>query len=223
MLRYIVIFLLALWLAPASVFAEQSLDVTPEEILSKIQTSLSAVKTLETDFEQIRHLKVFEESLVSKGKLYFITPDQLRWETRNPYQTAFIFNQGDVARFEVKNGSLNKMNLPESKMFSEVMNQMMKILKGDFSAVEKEYNITVHRQNGIEIVLTPHSESMAGMITSITLFLHPDKLRVNRLLILEGSEDKLEILFSNEKENQVLDMALFSLSNPVGFNLEVPE
>lgn len=216
-----VMFLLLLALSP--VCAGQSRDASSELLLNNIQEAIGTIRTLEADFVQTRHLAVFEDELKSEGKIYFIAPDHLRWQIKRPYQSALIFNQGKVAKFEIKKGQLRKMKLAGSLLFAEIMGQMINILRGDFAAIEKEYKIETKRKKSIEVTLKPRSKKLAKMLKSITLFMHPEKFRVKKLIIQEEGEDKLEIAFEREKENKELAPSLFSLKSPSGFELETSQ
>lgn len=211
-----------LLLAKGLVCAGQNRDASSELLLDNIQEALGAIKTLEADFIQTRHLAVFEDELKSEGKIYFVKPDQLRWQTKIPYPSVFIFNQGKVAKFEIEKGQRRKMKLAGSHLFSEIMAQMINIIKGNFEAIENEYNIEAKTNNNhIEVKLLPHAKTPANTLSSITLTIHPEKFKVQKLRIQEGSEDSLEIAFTKEKVNQELSPSLFSLKSPSEFDIEI--
>jgi len=221
MFKVVPVVMFMLLLAKGPVCAEPNRDASPELLLSNIQAALGTIRTLEANFVQTRHLAVFEDELKSEGKFYFTAPDQLRWQIKKPYQSALIFNYGKVAKFEIEKGQLRKMKLAGSQLFAEIMAQMINILKGNFAAIEKEYAIETKKNHNIKVTLIPRSKTLANMLRSITLTMHPETFRVTKLLIQEDSEDTLEIAFKHAKENQELTPSLFSLKNPSGFAIEI--
>ena len=193
------------------------------DLLDQIQASLQTLTSLEVKFEQTRHLTLFEDELKSEGILYFTKPAQMRWQITHPYRSALIFNQGQVAKFEIKDGKPRKKNMAASHLFSEIMGQMMAMLIGDFSNIEKSYRIETKKTDMVAVTLIPRSEKLFEILQSITLMMDPETFKVKALLIRESSEDDIQIVFKNEKENQALPPSLFSLHQPDGFSRqEVP-
>jgi len=188
-----------------------------DALLNDIHQTLSAIQTLEVDFIQTRHLALFEDELVSRGKLYYAQPDQLRWEVTMPYRSALIFNQGSLAKFEVENEKVRRMNIAGAAMFSEIMGQMMHLLKGNFSAIEKEYTVKVKQGESVTVTLTPRSQKLASILNTFTFTMHSNTFRVKRLKFEEGNGDDIDIAFEHERENDPLDPSLFSTQNPGGF------
>ena len=210
-----------LLLVASPVYSEQKQNPSSKVLLDEIHKALSSIRTLEADFIQTRRLAIFEDELISEGKLYYNLPDQMRWEIKKPYRSALIFNQNNVAKFEIQKGQLRKMKIAGEALFSEIMGQMMHIMKGDFSAIEKEYAIHAEQGENITVSLTPRSQKLSTILNSFTFTMHPETFRVKKLKLQEGSEDDIEIVFQHEKENGTLDPSLFSMKNPCGFEIEI--
>jgi len=223
MVKILSIFIIVLLQVANPIFGEGKQTPSSEILLNEIHKALSTIRTLETDFTQTRHLAIFEDELVSEGKLYYVLPDQMRWEVKKPYRSALIFNQNQMAKFEIRDDQPRKMELAGAALFSEIMNQMMHILRGNFKAIEKQYEIKAEQGKTITVTLIPRSPKLATLINSFVFTMHPETFRVKKLNLKEGSEDDIEIVFQHEKENQLLDPSLFSMKNPSGFEMGLSE
>ena len=214
---FILMAVLLLIIIPAH--SEQTSTSQSKALLDQIQKELSSIKTLETDFIQTRHLAIFEDELISEGKLYYVLPDQMRWEIQKPYRSALIFNQNQMVKYEIRDGQPRKMELAVAALFTEIMNQMMHILKGNFQAIEKQYTINAELEENVTVTLKPRSSKLSTIIGSFVFTMHPKTYRVKKLNLKEGSKDDIEVVFQNEKENKFLDPSLFSMKNPSGFEM----
>ena len=87
--------------------------------------------------------------------------------------------------------------------------------------VETEYAVKAEQGKNVTVVLNPRSEKLAAILSSLTFTMQPKTFRVKKLKFEEGNGDDIEIVFLNEKENEVLDPSLFSLQNPGGFEIEI--
>lgn len=221
--RILFIMIAAVLLITSPVYAGPIENQTSSMLLDEIHKALSTIRSLEVNFIQTRHLSIFEDELKSEGKLYYILPDKMRWEVKKPYRSALILNQNKVAKFEFQNGALRKMDLAGISFFTEIMGQMMHIMKGDFSAIEKEYAINAEQREKVIVTLTPRSHKLATILSSLTFTMRPETFSVTKLTFQEGNEDLIEIVFQNEKRNEKLEPSLFSITNPSGFVREMSE
>ena len=84
--------------------------VEQQQFLQEMTIALDDVKNFRVEFEQQRHLSIMMEPLISKGICYFEVPDKLRWEIDEPYSSILIYNEDQIAKFEIDQGQLKKLN-----------------------------------------------------------------------------------------------------------------
>ena len=193
----------------------QTLDIdTQQKQLKLIENKLGSIKTLQTNFTQKRHMSLFLDVLSSEGILFFQKPDLLRWELRAPYQSIMIFNRGDVAKFQLKDGKLRKLKSGMEDLMRGVLKQILSMMQGDFKKVSESYNIEVKEGTDYLLLMNPKSEGMAKAISSIELHISRSSLHMKRIVIREPGEDYLEIIFSNNQEDGSLNIGLFNTENP---------
>ena len=195
--------------------AYQTLDInTQQKQLKLIENKLGSIKTLRTNFTQKRHMSLFLDVLSSEGILFFQKPDLLRWELRVPYQSIMIFNRGDVAKFQLKDGKLKKLKSGMEDLMRGVLKQILSMMQGDFKKVSESYNIEVKEGTDYLLLMHPKSEGMAKAISSIELHVSKSSFHMKRIVIREPTDDYLEIIFTNNQEDGSLNSGLFNTENP---------
>ena len=181
-----------------------------EERLKLIEEKLGSIQSLRTDFTQKRHMSLFMDVLTSRGVLSFQKPDRLRWELTDPYRSIMIFNRGDVAKFQVKEGKLTRLNSGMEDLMRGVLKQILSMMQGDFGKVSEAYRIEVKEGSDYLLSMTPKSEGMSKTITSLELHIDRSSLHMKEIIIREPGQDYLEIIFTAHKENISLPDDLFS-------------
>ena len=193
----------------------QTLDIdTQQKKLKLIENKLGSIKTLRTNFTQKRHMSLFLDVLSSEGILFFQKPDLLRWELRAPYQSIMIFNKGDVAKFQLKDGKLKKLKSGMEDLMRGVLKQILSMMQGNFKKVSESYSIEVKEGTDYLLLMHPKSEGMAKAISFIELHVSKSSFHMERIVIREPTDDYLEIIFTNNQEDGSLNSGLFNTENP---------
>ncbi len=190
-------------------------DEAGDKFLNRVSAELQKIKTLQSGFTQERHLSMLMTPLISKGRLYFNKPDQLRWEVYESYRSILIYNDGQVAKFDFNNGKLRKLQMGAAEIMGEVLKQITFWMSGDFGNSAEVYDISIFKNDGYLLQLTPKSEELAESIQSIDLHIDRQTLHINRVKITETEFDYIEIKFSDEKINQTFDQQIFDLNEPL--------
>src|SRR5436189_1442790 len=69
----------------------------PRPILHQLQSKMSGLSSIYLEFTQERKLKLFNDPLKTAGVMFIERPDQIRWETTQPYQSILIANKKAVS------------------------------------------------------------------------------------------------------------------------------
>ena len=56
-----------------------------------IENQSKSIKTIKTDFIQIKHMDFLTKDIETSGKMYFKSPNLLNWQYTKPYQYSIIF------------------------------------------------------------------------------------------------------------------------------------
>jgi len=196
-------------------FAGDALSpIEQKQFLQEMKAELDGVKNFWAEFEQQRHLSIMMEPLISKGVCTFEVPDKLRWEISTPYSSILIYNAEKVAKFEIDQGQLKKLNFGAAEIMRRVLQQIISWIQGDFSASQSIYSIQIYKGVVYKLQLIPKSELMRENLKVIELHIEPKAFQIKQVLIKESAEDFIKIIFKNKQENSTLPKNTFHTKQP---------
>jgi outer membrane lipoprotein-sorting protein len=146
---------------------------------------------------------------------FYEKPDRLRWEMHQPYASIMIFNGGRFAKYNRDNGKYVRMKSGMERFMKEALKQIMTMMNADFVRMKKLYKVEVGKEKNYVVTLTPLSDAMRRIISSIVLDVDATAYYVKKVKIFEAQGDSIEISFSALQENMPLSENLFDLNEPV--------
>lgn len=179
--------------------------------LAAISSQLSAIKTLQCDFVQTKHVRMLNEDMVSKGKMCYQQADKLRWEFISPYTYAFILN-GDKVKVESGNRR-DVIDINRNKVFKEIARIMMNSVVGNSLSDDKnfKYEIRVSGQWTM-IELTPLRKDMKQMFQKIVLHYNSQQKNITKVVLTEKNGDLTTIELKNIRKNEKIAANMFAIN-----------
>ena len=180
---------------------------------TSLQTSLAGTakktQTIASDFTQVKHMKMMNDKVNSKGKFYFRKEDKIRIEYTSPFQYLLVMNGGQImVRDENKT---NKINTRNSKTMQSVNKVMMDCMRGTVFG-NKDFSVKAFETtNQYLLQLTPVNSSMKGLFARIDVYIEKSDNSVSKLVMNENGGDYTDMNFTNKKINTTLADALFSI------------
>lgn len=176
----------------------------------RIGQAAAAVKTLQCDFVQTKHMKMLNHDMVSKGKMYYQQPACLRWEYTTPYAYTFILNNDKVL---LKNAKRNDViDVKQNKMFREIAHIMLNSVVGSSLTDDKNFRSTITTAGGEWVAtLLPQSREMKQMFSKIVLHISQKVAVVTQVELIEKSGDKTVIDLKNIKTNETISADMFAV------------
>ena len=180
------------------------------QIVDKINRATSALASMECEFVQTKSVRMLNEKMLSKGKLYYRRADKLRWEYVSPYSYTFIINGAKV--YLRNNGRSDVIDVNRNKMFKEIAAIMMNSIVGKSINDEKTFRTEIkdEAQEWL-ITLTPQTKEMKQMFERILLHFNKQLSVVDKVEMYEKKGDVTVISLTNIKKNQKTDASLFTL------------
>ncbi len=203
-------FLLLFWFCTA-----HSQDVpnqstrTKSQIFDLLRNAVSDVRTVSSEFRQERRLSMLKQPVISSGRFAFEKPDKLRWETAGPDPFGFFVNGNEAQQWKGKDSARQPFDLQGNPVLKLIVDQIIAWTSGDFKAIEKQYAITVVRDNPVLFRLVPKSSREKKYIRQILISFEPDTNYAKRVEIVEQGGDSTVIEFFDMKININLDKSLF--------------
>ncbi len=205
MKRYLFLLLILSYITPLS--AQQ---LTEDQIKQKVNQTASAMKTMQCDFVQTKHLKMLNNDFVSHGKMYYQQSNKLRWEYTSPYSYTFILNNDKVL---LKNKQRNDLiDVKQNKLFKEIVRIMMSSVIGNCLTDDKNYKVSVAAiGNEWVATLLPQRKDMKQMFPKLILHFNAKKSVVNNVELYDKNGEKTIIELKNIRINETIPSNMFAI------------
>jgi outer membrane lipoprotein-sorting protein len=173
-----------------------------------LASTAKKTQTIASDFTQVKHMKMMNDKVNSKGKFYFKKEDKIRIEYTSPFQYLLVMNGGQIM---VKDeNKTNKINTRNSKTMQSVNRVMMDCMRGTVFG-NKDFSVKSFESSNLYLLqLTPVNSSMKGLFARIDVYIEKTDNSVSKLVMNENGGDYTNMNFSNKKINTSLPDALFS-------------
>lgn len=180
------------------------------KIRQTINQTASAMKAMQCDFVQTKHLKMLNDKMVAKGRMYYQQPNRLRWEYTSPYSYVFILNGDKVL---LKNQQRNDViDTNQNKLFREIARIMMNTVVGKCLSDDKDFKTTlVETPTEWVATLLPQRKDMKQMFQKVVLHFNRQKAMVSLVELIEKKGDKTIIELKNVRANEAVSEKIFAV------------
>ncbi len=208
-MKRILFFLFALCLFSSTVGAQQKVDEA--KVRQQVGAVASSMKSMQCDFVQTKYVKLLNEKLVSRGKMYYLQSDKLRWEYTSPYSYTFVLNGSKV--LVCKGSRSDVINVNQSKVFKEIARIMMNSVVGNCLNDKKDFKVSIAgRTTEYVATLYPQQKQMQQMFQKIVLHFNKAKSTVSVVELIEKKGDRTVIELKNVKTNGTIPAKVFQIS-----------
>ena len=191
-------------------FAQMEKIENATALINQMAQSILSVKSIESDFSQIKHINAFNRDITSSGKFYYMASDKISMNYVNPLSYLIVIN-GDKIKIE-SDGRKNIMNLQDNKQLNEMHSMLTACMTGNFSGISSDYRMEFYENVQFYLVtVMPVNESIKKYIIQFDIYLNKRDMSVDKLRITETESDYTEYHFSNKKFNTLNNDGLFKL------------
>ena len=187
-----------------------SREQSEAQIRQAITQAASAMKTMQCDFIQTKHLRMLNDKMTSKGRMYYQQTNRLRWEYTSPYSYTFILNDDKVL---LKNKQRNDViDVNKNKLFREIARIMMNSVVGTSLTDDKSFKSTI-ATNGNEWIasLLPQRKDLKQLFQKIILHFSKKNAMVKQVELIERNGDKTVIELNNIRTNEKISADMFTI------------
>jgi outer membrane lipoprotein-sorting protein len=175
----------------------------------KMEAQSKLTNSIESDFTQEKYLSVMSENIISKGHFYFKKVNMLRWEYTSPYTYLIAINKDKM--FIRDNGKVNKYDINSNKMFKSINEMMVATVQGNLLN-NKDYKAKYYESDKFYLIeLTPVQKTTKDFLKSIQLYINKTDYAVEKVKMIEPSDDYTSIDFTNRKTNQPIGDEKFTV------------
>ncbi len=199
---------LAVFFISVATFAQTPLTeaetIKFKEIVSKRSDVL---ESLSSDFIQTKYIKMMKGAAISSGSLYYLAPNILKWEYRQPYNYKILFK--DSKLYIDDDGYKSVTDLKSNKLFEKLVTLISGSINGNLLEDKKNYEVSYFKTaNLISAVIIPKDSNIRDMFNQIVL-LYDRNFVVITVRLIEASGDYTEIDFKNIRFNKPIHPTVF--------------
>lgn len=206
-MQKLILIVLSLFTLTIPCWAQTKLSVEQQkQILEKIDVAAQAMKTMQCDFTQTKHMKLLSKDMESKGKMYFKQPDKLRWQYTSPYDYTFIMN-GDKVSLNTK-----QIDVQKNKMFRQITSIILGSITGGGLKSSADFNVELYKTDNTYFAkLYPKKKEVKQVYQMIEIYFNAALTMVSSVKMVEKTGDTTTVTLRNTKNNTAVDESLFSV------------
>lgn len=185
--------------------------INEAKVKQQINAVASKMKTMQCDFVQTKYLKMLNDKMVSRGKMYYQQSNKLRWEYTSPYTYIFVLNGSKVL---ISKGKRNDViNVNQSKFFKEIARIMMNSVVGKCLTDSKDFKVSLTGASAEYVAtLYPQQKQMKQMFQKIILHFNKQNSTVSKVELIEKKGDRTIIELKNVKSNAPINAKVFGIN-----------
>lgn len=192
-------------------FAQEQEQKLSEAELNSFQDSIFAkaknLKSLQADFVQTKHMKMMDDEAESTGRVYFKTPDVLKWEYQEPYDYKILFKDGELHIND--EGHKSSENTGSNALFKKLGKIVSGSVNGKLLEDAENFDITYYKKdNKIVGRLIPLDEKLARIFSEVLMEFDEENL-VKSVRLKEENGDFTLIEFQNVQINEEIEASVF--------------
>ena len=207
-MKKLLILLVTICLVQCHIFAQK---VNEAKVKQQINNVAQSMKTMQCDFVQTKYIKMLNDKMVSRGKMYYKQSDKLRWEYTSPYAYVFVLNGNKILISKGKRSDI--INVNQSKIFKEIARIMMNSIVGKCLTETKDFKVSITGGEAEYVAtLYPQQKQMQQMFQRIILHFNKQKSTVEKVELVEKKGDKTIIELQNVKMNTSINAKVFTVN-----------
>jgi outer membrane lipoprotein carrier protein len=170
-----------------------------------VKQKIQAIKSLQLDFVQTKHLGFLSNDLSSKGHLFYAQKN-VKWSYTYPDIYNVLFKNGQV----LINDKGKISSVPKSNdLFKKINSLVAQSIEGNLFE-NPDFTATFYKIGKEKIVkLSPNNANMAKYIKVVTVYFSENAM-VNKIRLTEASGDYTLLQFTNQKINIAIPSIVFN-------------
>lgn len=189
---------------------------TAEDIVSKAETKIRSLQSIQAQFEQIYYSSTVSTPLREKGFFYFAKPDLMKWEYQEPEKKIFLYKENKFQFYIPEDNQLIRSSVSEEEYEAEILSILSgkKQLKDDYTFEFSPF--PTDDPKAWQLKLNPREENEYSFIL---LEIDAKTWLIQKAIFFDWIGNKTEFQFSKMKINVRFRKNLFELNLPPGVEI----
>jgi len=206
---------LSIFILFSSTFSIHALP--PDTDIREVKTALKSlekefqdIKSISSDFIQIKKMSMFKRSIILKGRLLIKFPHYFRWEVDEPVKTTITADGDSIKIWDEESGETQTTSTKNNPVVKNIWAQIDSWFMGKYALLAKDYNISVLKSeknvNDIPLLIfKPKSKPLSVAVKSVILYFDKattdtsGRQYLKKVILEEKSGDSTTIEFNNVK------------------------
>jgi outer membrane lipoprotein-sorting protein len=184
-----------------------SAEIVPAQDWTSFKEASRNIRSVKADFLQKRTLQILTKPLLSEGKLYFYTPDSVRWEYLGPLRSVMLQKGGTIQVYNFSEGKWKPEMTQAVEARRLVLAEISRWFQGRFDE-SKVFKHTYSPGPPARITLVP-GEGVNRFIQRIEIVLSVRPGVIDRVEIEEPGGSRTSIEFRNVEINSHFPSEVF--------------
>ena len=198
-----VLFLLFLAFSLCATAQTQLSETQSQEVKTSLTKAAVSMQTLQCRFVQSKTMAMLAEPSVSEGKMYFASPDRLRWEYTAPYAFALVVNGDRIVK--VTDGNAEVLDGNSGKMYQGIVGVIMGSASGKNLFDDTMFDVVIFDDGTCwKAEMTPKRRDMKRMFSQLVFHFDKKSQVIDHVEFVEPKGDKTLIRFEDIRLNEKL-------------------
>lgn len=179
----------------------------PAQDWTSLKEASRNIRSVKSDFLQKRFLQILTKPLLSEGKLFFYTPDSLRWEYLSPLRSVMLQKGSTIQVYNFSEGKWKPEITQAVEARRMVVAEISQWFQGRFDE-SKAFKHTYSPGPPARIILLPR-DGINRFIQRIEIVLSAKPGVIDRVEIEEPGGSRTSIEFRNVEINSSFSSEVF--------------
>ena len=205
MIRLIACCLFLMCLPVVNINADNSTSEI-SNVLRDLEIKMSKVKTIQAGFIQEKHLALFNQKIILKGKIFIQKPGLLSWRVLTPLRYSMVINGNTISQWDEDTQKVQQVSLAKNPSFQVAIQQMQNWFSGAYKSMQGDYQITLTTAYPITLQFIPRENAVSGnFIKRVVVLFQNDGLYIKEINIEEKNLDSTLLKFIDAKVDQPIE------------------
>ena len=178
-------------------------EAQSQELMISLTEAAASMQTMQCRFVQSKTMAMLAEPSVSEGKMYFSSPDRLRWEYLTPYPFALVVNGERIVK--VTDGKAEVLEGNAGRMYQGITSMIMGSASGKKLFDTSAFDVMLYDDGAFwKAEMTPKRRDMKRMFSQLVFHFDKKNQVIDHVEFIEPKGDKTEIRFEDIKLNEAI-------------------
>ena len=159
------------------------------------------MQTMQCRFVQSKTMSMLAEPSVSEGKMYFASPDRLRWEYVKPYAFALVVNGERIVK--ITDDQVEALDGNSGRMYQGITSMIMGSASGKKLFDATTFDIVLYDDGAYwKAEMTPKRRDMKRMFSQLVFHFDKKTQVIDHVEFLDPKGDNTVIRFEEIRLNE---------------------